>query len=1058
MKSSKLFLTSLLAAATMSATAFAEDKAYTSNQAISSDLAVDGKISVNSGATVTQSAGTVSATRLVLNDSGANTASFYTLTGGVLNITGTGKTGGVTNNTTTTNAVLIGHWKNGTSKLTVSGGTLNVTEGFTVISWDSAGTLEVSGGTANLYGVSLNTFRGNAANVTLSSGRLNLGAGGLTYGSGTNGTTDKTVTLSGGTLGALTDWSSDVAMSLSGNVTIDTTKQVVGDDGTSAASSDNAGATITLGGNISNTGTLVVSGTGRLELASTGTLTGNVEVTSGSFTVAGTLNLSSAVTVAGTASVSVSNTAVFVLSDSLKIGDTGNTYSLISGNTSGITGWNDTTLNIDNFRKADGSYFSGRSGLDLSTAGTVTITGDIAYNLYWKGAASGTWNKSDTAIFGKDSAAGTGTAFVNGDNMTFATSDAVVTIGETVRAGTITISENTTFSASSANTLSASSVAVESGTLTLNGGISSYSFGSVNIAENATLKAIVLPAGDTSAEPAQNTTVDYSGVTGTGTLTLGLRSDNGVGFNLSNFEGTIRVERGTGVTAASRFQLNTSTLNANARIVVADGNDLVFNDNTNKNVSNAVTFEGSGTIHVNGSCSGTLSGNVTSAGTLTKKGGGTLTFSNSLKLNNGNLTISDGIVQINNATDNTGENKKLTSVTIANGKALQVFNSAKLTNPTTIDLLTVSGASATVRIGTTADNGGNSHSGIVLIKDIASGTGTLNLELKANTSERSIFELGASDVTSVGAFTGTIAFSATNTSADRPGSLVISNGSIASKALVSLATATGSSAILSLGVNADRVTIGGLSSTLGTTKAKVYSGSIGFGTSSSTGYGDSSSASGTARTLIINTEASDYSFNGEILANLNLEKTGAGTQTLAGASTAFNGSVKVSGGVLALADASAIGFGNAVRIDGGQLKVGNGTTAVSLNAAAYTIVLSDAYSGVAAIVGTNTENKSSVALATDTKITIELADSVAVSLAAEAAQYQYKIFDTATIDDSFTIESFALSEALKSDWRISGYMDGVLTISAIPEPSMFGLLAGLGALALAGARRRRKKA
>ncbi|MGN0835444.1 MAG: beta strand repeat-containing protein [Candidatus Spyradosoma sp.] len=429
MKTSKLLLTSLLAAAAMSATAFATDQAYTANEEISSDLTVDGKISVNSGATVTQSAGTVSATRLVLNDSDAKAASFYILTGGVLNITGTEKTGGVTNDTyTTTNAVLIGHWPNGTSKLTVSGGTLNVTEGFTVISWDSAGTLEVSGGTANLYGVSLNTFRGNAANVTLSSGRLNLGAGGLTYGNGTYGRTNKTVTLSGGTLGALADWSSDVAMNITGDVTIDTTKQVVGDDGTSAASSDNAGATISLSGNItaSASGTLTVSGTGTLDLSGA------------------TLTLSSAIT--NNATVAISANTVFNLTTS------GSAVTLINGGVISGVAWN--TLALSNFTY-NGETLGGRSSVDVATtAGAVTLTYGAKKTLTWNGDdfGAGTW---ETATVGTEPTnkpwkdGDTDEAFYSGDSVIF--------------------DKNATVSIASGG-VSATTMEVRSGTVTLSGG------------------------------------------------------------------------------------------------------------------------------------------------------------------------------------------------------------------------------------------------------------------------------------------------------------------------------------------------------------------------------------------------------------------------------------------------------------------------------------------------------------------------------------------------------------------------------------------------------------
>ena len=85
---------------------------------MAADTAITGTLPVNKGATVTQSAGTVSATRLILNDSTDEVASFYKLTGGVHNITGTEPAG----TSASTNAILVGHWHNGTSKLTVSGG------------------------------------------------------------------------------------------------------------------------------------------------------------------------------------------------------------------------------------------------------------------------------------------------------------------------------------------------------------------------------------------------------------------------------------------------------------------------------------------------------------------------------------------------------------------------------------------------------------------------------------------------------------------------------------------------------------------------------------------------------------------------------------------------------------------------------------------------------------------------------------------------------------------------------------------------------------------------
>lgn len=458
----------------------------------------------------------------------------------------------------------------------------------------------------------------------------------------------------------------------------------------------------------------------------------------------------------------------------------------------------------------------------------------------------------------------------------------------------------------------------------------------------------------------------------------------------------------------SSITTKTLTFSGGANYTVSStvtGSDSTASNNTLTISAGTTTFTGAvskfGTISVGSNATGKISSAYTNSGTLTKAGAGTLVFGNSARISN--LTISDGIVQINNATGNTGENKRLTSVTIANEKALQVFNGSALSEATTIDSLTVSGASATVRIGTTENNGGNSHSGKVLIKDIAAGTGTLTLELKANTSERSIFELGESGVDSTGAFTGTIAFSGTNNGSNRSGSLVISNGAVASNAEISLASTASSGAILSLGVNASSVTIGGLSSTLGTTKAKVYSGAIELASDYNAAYGDSATSTGATRSLVIDAaEGKNFSFNGEILANLNLEKDGAGTQTLAGASATFNGSVTVAGGVLKLTNAAALGAGTS-----GDVLVKSGAT------------LARAVDGTLSFGGTFTTESSAVL-----DLGNVAASAAAISATGDVTIADGTVFNLASLEDG-AILAASSSGTLTKSGDVSVFLNGV---------------------------------
>ena len=196
-----------------------------------------------------------------------------------------------------------------------------------------------------------------------------------------------------------------------------------------------------------------------------------------------------------------------------------------------------------------------------------------------------------------------------------------------------------------------------------------------------------------------------------------------------------------------------------------------------------------------------------------------------------------------------------------------------------------------------------------------------------------------------------------------------------------------------------------------------------------------------------------------------LVKTGAGTLTLSG-DNSFKGGVTVSEGTLVAAHANALGnaaTGADVRIENGaQLSVMGGVT---LNAVSIEIVLDDAYLTNAALISTANRVADGLGgiteitggtLSEDTVITLAGGEGVALDL---ASGLSYELFgedltwtgvDVVLSDELQT----ALAEAgLKGTWNPE---TGKLDVSSVPEPSAFGLLAGVFALALAVSRRRRK--
>ena len=572
-------------------------------------------VSTVTGGSITQTGGVVTAGALRLHDLGNGAGnSTYNLSGGLLNVTGTTKAN------STSAGVLIGHWGNGKGILNVSGGVLNAENTWAVVSWTSPGEFNISGGEVNVGGICLDGQLSTWATdhstiVTLSGGRLNIGADGLRIkanGSTYSGTA-KVFKFTGGTLGALDSWGTSDKIALGGNVTIDTQSRVVNSTGVST--DGGVGVTISLGGELSGAGNITKAGTGTLMLSGANTFTGDVTVSAGTVVAgnatalgtgtvslaagttlkngmdSGTVTVGTLKTVAGSvlnlgASASTT-TAAFASTNTATLaeGTIFDAQSLVEGMqlVSGLGDDYDASWLTSDSLRMSGAKINSRSELSFAVQGGVLVlekyTAGAVYNLTWAGTDTAfTWTSGGSEQPWTNNDGGAVSTFETGDSVTFGDAGT----NKTVKISGVVNPAALAFTNTEGN---------------------DYTFSK---AEGAELAAIVGVAGltkDGSGSVTVDKTVDLSGLSGAIVINAG----------------TLNLDLGYNIPQATSISISGGSLvlahDANITLPVA--------------ISGAGTFEKSGTGTMvltgsNGSFTGDLvvSGGVLKLGSITALGAG----------------------------------------------------------------------------------------------------------------------------------------------------------------------------------------------------------------------------------------------------------------------------------------------------------------------------------------------------------------------------------------------------------------------------------------------------
>lgn len=403
--------------------------------------------------------------------------------------------------------------------------------------------------------------------------------------------------------------------------------------------------------------------------------------------------------------------------------------------------------------------------------------------------------------------------------------------------------------------------------------------------------------------------------------------------------GVVDVENGALTLKDATFDSTVTTsetglvkVTGNLRLNVGDNTSLGFNlDATH-----------GGTVTLNTTRDLTFNSGSLKADRLVLTGGSLNTNMEGIEL--GAVELADGTTMtVTNLTPTSGAGKKIGNVILGEGSTLKLFSS---NNPnalpgdlpyvpseaTRIAGLTLKGSSATL----SEDNfGGWWRVGSL---NLAEGieTATLNLSTSHSANNIAVFDVGNQpNGGDAGNFRGVIKLNQTNNGGNRHAALVISHNDVATNAVISLSNPKSTSAVIGLGVHADEVRIKGLESASASAgRTTVFSGTVAASTYESvSAFKPAWIQDAKARTLHIDVDAgSNYSYYGDILGNVSLVKSGAGTQQLLGtANRAFNGAIDIQAGTLVF-NSSSVGMLDTAS----TLSVGTAGTAATLDLSAIT--------------------------------------------------------------------------------------------------------------------------